>query len=252
LSLAGGPIPPLGTLRAQPSLLHVRNAGSDDAAPDARFHAASRRWWKRILDIAIAVPVLVVLSPLLAIIALAVKVDSRGPILFRQERVGLRGTRFQMLKFRSMRTDIDTQTHAAAAAVWFAAEPGHGTRKSLRDSRITRVGRYLRRTSADELPQLLNVVLGEMSLVGPRPAIPYELEHYEDWYFQRLETPPGMTGLWQVSGRELLTAPEMMRLDVRYVELCSVGLDLLLLVLTVPALLGFAPGARLLYERQIR
>lgn len=225
--------------------------GQPDAAPEAELAGANGRW-KRILDVAIAVPVLVVLSPLMGIIALAIRLDSGSPVLFRQERVGLRGTRYQMVKFRSMYANASEKVHADASASWFTAQPGTDGYKTLRDPRITRVGRFIRRTSADELPQLFNVLRGEMSLVGPRPAIPYELDHYEGWYFERLKTPPGMTGLWQVSGREKRSAPEMMALDVRYVRACSPLLDLLLLLLTVPALLGFAPGARLLHERQIR
>lgn len=207
--------------------------------------------WKRALDAAVAGPVLLALSPLLALIAVAIKVESRGPVLFRQERVGLGGTRFEMLKFRSMRADAGEQAHVADAAAWFAGAPTQGGYKSIQDPRITRVGRFIRRTSADELPQLFNVLRGEMSLVGPRPAIPYELAHYRSWYFHRLAARPGMTGLWQVSGREQRSAAEMMELDVRYVRSCSLSLDLLVLLLTVPALLGFAPGARLLQKRQM-
>lgn len=204
---------------------------------------------KRALDFVVATIMLAALSPLLLLITIAVKIDSRGPILFRQERIGLGGEQFPMLKFRSMQTHASQQPHAADAAAWFAGSPKEGGYKSARDPRITRVGRFLRRTSADELPQLVNVLRGEMSLVGPRPAIPYELAHYKGWYFQRLAARPGMTGLWQVSGREQRAASEMMKLDIRYVHSCSLKLDLVLLLLTVPALLGFAPGARIFNER---
>jgi lipopolysaccharide/colanic/teichoic acid biosynthesis glycosyltransferase len=206
---------------------------------------------KRALDVAVAAPVLIVLSPFLVLIALAIRAESRGPVFFRQERVGFGGSRFSMLKFRSMRADASEQAHVAHAAAWFAGAPTKGGYKSIRDPRITRVGRLIRRTSADELPQLFHVLRGEMSLVGPRPGIPYELAHYRPWYFQRLGARPGMTGLWQVSGREQRSAAEMMELDVRYVRSCSLRLDLLVLLLTLPALLGFAPGARLLHERHI-
>lgn len=207
---------------------------------------------KRVLDIAVAAPAVVLLSPLFLLVAAAVKAESRGPVLFRQERVGLDGSRFSMLKFRSMRADASQQAHLADAAAWFAGTPTDKAYKSIRDPRITRIGRVLRGTSVDELPQLLNVLRGEMSLVGPRPAIPYELDYYKGWYYQRLAARPGMTGLWQVSGRELRSAAEMMDLDVRYVRSCSLRLDLLVIVLTVPALFGFAPGAHLLHERPIR
>jgi len=185
--------------------------------------------WKRPFDLVVGVSATLLLLPLLAVLAVLVKADSPGPILFRQERVGLDGARFKMWKFRSMRHNSDERTHRAA-----------GPYKSLADSRVTRVGRFLRRTSLDELPQLFNVLRGDMSLVGPRPAIAYELEHYLPWYFERQMVKPGMTGLWQVSGRTELSAGEMMALDVRYVREAGLGLDLKILALTVPALLGLS------------
>ena len=230
----------------------MMNAGWEPAAVARQEDAPAGGSWKRALDVVLAAPALLVLSPLLVLIAVAVKVESRGPALFRQERIGHRGRRFEVLKFRSMQVDASEQMHVTDAAAWFAGTPSADGYKSIRDPRITRVGRFLRRTSADELPQLINVLRGEMSLVGPRPAIPYELPHYQNWYFQRLTARPGMTGLWQISGRELRSAAEMMQLDVQYVRACSLHLDLLVLLLTVPTLLGFAPGTRLLHERQIR
>ena len=196
--------------------------------------------WKRPFDLGVGVSATLLLLPLLAVLAVLVKADSPGPILFRQERVGLDGARFKMWKFRSMRHNSDERTHRASAIAWFAGETAAGPYKSLADSRVTRVGRFLRRTSLDELPQLFNVLRGDMSLVGPRPAIAYELEHYLPWYFERQMVKPGMTGLWQVSGRTELSAGEMMALDVRYVREAGLGLDLKILALTVPALLGLS------------
>lgn len=229
-----------------PRLGSMMNTRWVPAAAARQDFAPAGGWCKRVLDVALAVPALIMLSPLLLLVAIAVKIESRGPVLFRQERVGFRGTPFEVLKFRSMHVDASVQAHAADAAAWFAGTPSAGGYKSIRDPRITRVGAILRRTSADELPQLINVLRGEMSLVGPRPAIPYELAHYKSWYFDRLAARPGMTGLWQISGRELRSAAEMMQLDVRYVRTCSPQLDMLLLLLTVPALFGFAPGIHLL------
>jgi lipopolysaccharide/colanic/teichoic acid biosynthesis glycosyltransferase len=201
-------------------------------------------WWTRPLDLVAGAAATLVLSPVLACIALIVRLDSPGPVFFRQDRLGVNGRPFRIWKFRSMHHNNDDSPHRAAASAWFAAQPTDGGYKSRRDPRITRVGHLLRRTSLDELPQLFNVLSGEMSLVGPRPGIAYELEHYLPWYFERQRVKPGMTGLWQVSGRDHLSAEEMMRLDVRYVRDRTLWLDVKILVLTVPALLGrFAAAA---------
>jgi len=228
-------------------LADARPQGSDRDAIDqlssTERSAGALHWrasWKRPLDLVVGGSTTILLLPLLAVLAVLVKMDSKGPILFRQERVGLNGARFQMLKFRSMRHNSDERAHRASAMAWFAGQTAAGPYKSLADPRVTRVGRFLRRTSLDELPQLFNVLRGDMSLVGPRPAIEYELEHYLPWYYERQMVKPGMTGLWQVSGRTQLSAGEMMALDVRYVHEVGLGLDLKILALTVPALLGLS------------
>lgn len=200
----------------------------------------TRHFAKRLLDVVLAALALLVALPLMAGLALAIVLDSRGSPLFRQTRVGRGGTPFGMWKLRSMRTGCDQSAHRRAAEEWFAGQ-GPGTRyKTLEDPRITRVGRLLRRTNLDELPQLVNVLAGEMSLVGPRPAIRYELDHYRPEYFARLAVRPGMTGLWQVTRRDRLSAAEMMALDLRYVRERSLLLDLRILAMTVPALLASA------------
>jgi len=198
----------------------------------------SALWWKRPLDLALATLALLALVPLILCLALAVVLDSAGPAFFGQERVGYEGRRFRMWKLRTMHTGSDQAVHRRAAARWFAGRADADRYKSLADPRITRVGRLLRRTNLDELPQLLNVVLGDMSLVGPRPAIPYELAHYRRTYYQRLSVPPGITGLWQVTRRDRLSASEMMELDLRYVREASLWLDLVVLAMTVPAVLA--------------
>lgn len=200
----------------------------------------SALWWKRPLDLLLGTIALLVALPLILCLAGAVLLDSAGPAFFGQERVGYRGRRFRMWKLRTMYTGNDQTVHQCAAADWFAGRAGGDRYKSLADPRITRVGGLLRRTNLDELPQLLNVVLGDMSLVGPRPAIPYELVHYRPAYFQRLGVPPGMTGLWQVTRRDQLSAAEMMELDLRYVRDASPWLDLKVLAMTAPALLASA------------
>jgi lipopolysaccharide/colanic/teichoic acid biosynthesis glycosyltransferase len=197
-------------------------------------------WWKRPLDLVVGTIALLVAVPLLLCLALAVALDSPGPAFFGQERVGHEGRRFRMWKLRTMRAGCDQAVHQRTAADWFAGRASGDRFKTLADPRITRVGRVLRRTNLDELPQLLNVVMGEMSLVGPRPAIAYELAHYRHAYFQRLSVPPGMTGLWQVTRRDRLSAGEMMKLDLRYVREASLWLDVRVLLMTAPALLASA------------
>ncbi|TMD87451.1 MAG: sugar transferase [Chloroflexi bacterium] len=211
------------------------------AAPTGEPSAASRvgdGTWKRPLDVLIATLATIGLSPLIGVVAILVRIDSRGPVFFRQERLGRDGKPFRMWKFRSMYHNSEDGRHRDAATAWFAAQPTGNGYKSLADPRITRVGRFLRRTSLDEIPQLFNVLSGDMSLVGPRPAIAYELTHYQPWYFERQHVKPGMTGLWQVSGRDTVSAQDMMALDVRYVRERTLWLDVRILFLTVPALLG--------------
>jgi lipopolysaccharide/colanic/teichoic acid biosynthesis glycosyltransferase len=199
--------------------------------------------WKRTLDLVVGTAATVTLLPLIACLAAIIRLDSPGPVFFRQERLGRDGIPFRMWKFRSMYHGSDEGRHRAAASAWFAAQPTADGYKTLADPRITRAGRFLRRTSLDELPQLFNVVRGEMSLVGPRPGIAYELNHYLTWYFERQRVKPGMTGLWQISGRDRVSAQEMMALDVRYVREHTLWLDFKILALTLPALMGRFPGA---------
>jgi lipopolysaccharide/colanic/teichoic acid biosynthesis glycosyltransferase len=194
------------------------------------------------MDVTVGGVLLVALSPVMGAIALLIVLESGGPVMFRQERIGRHGRPFRMWKFRSMYRGSDDREHRAAAEAWFTGSPAPNGYKAWKDGRVTRMGRIIRRASLDELPQLVNVVRGEMSLVGPRPAIPYELSHYEASYFERQAVRPGMTGLWQVRGRDRLPAPEMMALDRRYVRECSPALDFKILALTIPAIIGH--GAR--------
>jgi lipopolysaccharide/colanic/teichoic acid biosynthesis glycosyltransferase len=211
-----------------------------------RAAATSRRralslWWKRPFDLVMGGVALLVALPLILCLGIAVTLEDGGPALFGQDRVGLRCRTFRMWKLRTMRTGCEQHTHQRTASNWFAGTAPGDRYKTLADPRVTRVGRILRRLDLDELPQLFNVVLGDMSLVGPRPAIPYELAHYQPGYFKRLSVPPGMTGLWQVSDRDRLSAAEMMALDLRYADQVSPWLDLRIMAWTVPALLA---GAR--------
>jgi exopolysaccharide biosynthesis polyprenyl glycosylphosphotransferase len=211
-------VQPLGGLTAL-SLQPVRLSGGQVVA-------------KFTFDILVASCLLIVLSPLLAVIALAVAVSSSGPVLYRQRRVGLRGRPFTMLKFRTMRAGSDRDVAQLRAShnvddVMF---------KIKDDPRVTRVGKLLRRFSLDELPQLFNVVRGDMSLVGPRPALPEEVAKYEDWHLDRLEVPPGITGLWQISGRADLSFDECVQLDLFYIENWSLTYELFILGKTIPVL----------------
>jgi lipopolysaccharide/colanic/teichoic acid biosynthesis glycosyltransferase len=205
---------------------------------------------KRVIDLVGSALLLIALLPLMAIITLAVKCGSRGPVLFRQTRVGQRGRHFTFLKFRSMVVANDSSVHENyvkqfihGTAAKNTNEKGEGVFKLTADPRVTRLGRFLRKTSMDELPQLWNVLRGEMSLVGPRPPIPYEVECYDLWHQRRvLELKPGITGLWQVRGRSRTGFNEMVRLDLLYARKWSLWLDLKILLQTPLAVFG-AGGA---------
>ena len=195
---------------------------------------------KRLLDLVGSGLGLLLLSPLLLLVAIAIRLDSRGPAMFRQERAGLYGEPFMMLKFRTMEHGTSEHRHREYVEGLVNGEreaPEVGVYKLTSDDRVTRVGRFLRRSSLDELPQLINVWRGEMSLVGPRPAISYEVELYEDWQRERLNCRPGLTGLWQVSGRNRLTYRQMCELDARYIREWSLVGDLRILYRTLPVVL---------------
>jgi exopolysaccharide biosynthesis polyprenyl glycosylphosphotransferase len=186
---------------------------------------------KRTFDVVVSSLALVITLPLWLVIAIALKLETHGPVLYRQERIGAKGRPFQILKFRTMVVGadrmLDELQHRNEAT---------GPMFKLRDDpRVTRVGRYLRRFSLDELPQLVNVLKGEMSLVGPRPALPSEVAAYEDWHLDRLEVPPGITGLWQIRGRSQLPFDAYVRLDLFYIENWSMAYDLYILAETLPA-----------------
>jgi lipopolysaccharide/colanic/teichoic acid biosynthesis glycosyltransferase len=201
---------------------------------------------KRAMDIAGSALMLVLCAPLLLIVAAMVKATSKGPVLFRQYRVGQYGRRFTFLKFRSMRVDNDSSVHREYVTKLIAGEAnriqastnGTGVYKLANDNRITRIGMFLRKTSLDELPQFINVLKGDMSLVGPRPPIPYELAAYQTWHRRRvLEVKPGITGLWQVTGRSQVKFDDMVRLDLRYATSWSPWLDLKILLRTPGAVI---------------
>ena len=201
---------------------------------------------KRTMDIAGGALALVILAPLFLAISIAIKISSAGPVFFRQKRIGQFGTCFVFLKFRSMQVNNDASVHESYVRKLIAGEAerqvsngnGEGVYKLTADPRITPIGNFLRRTSLDELPQFLNVFKGEMSLVGPRPAIPYEVAAYDLWHRRRLvEVKPGMTGLWQVTGRNRVKFDDMVRLDMTYARTWSPWLDMRILMHTPRAVL---------------
>lgn len=197
----------------------------------------------RILELVLVIGALVFLAPLMILIAIAVTMTSRGPALYRQERLGRGGQIFRCLKFRSMQVDADARLAAVLEADPAAREEWEVFRKLSRDPRITPLGRFLRRSSLDELPQLLNVLGGEMSLVGPRPIVPAETHHYGRHIASYFSVRPGISGLWQISGRSDTTYRRRVAFDRIYVRRKSFGLDLTITLLTIPAVLS-SRGAR--------
>lgn len=202
---------------------------------------------KRVMDIAGAAALLLTLSPLLAAIAAIIKLSSKGPVIFEQERLGRFGAPFKCLKFRTMFTDNNPRIHQEYIQQFIAGKEESGSEngsqqpvyKIMNDPRVTAIGGFLRKTSLDELPQFWNVLRGEMSLVGPRPPVPYEFEIYDIWHRRRvLEVKPGVTGLWQVSGRSRTRFDDMVRLDLRYCQSWSLWLDLKILISTPRAVFG--------------
>jgi lipopolysaccharide/colanic/teichoic acid biosynthesis glycosyltransferase len=212
------------------------------ASPHAPFPVpiastpAGYRIAKRALDIGASGLALLVASPVMALIVAAVRLESPGPILFRQERIGLGGRPFTLFKFRSMDAAADEEEHRAYVSRLLRGDAADAASETWQpiaaDRRVTRVGSFLRRSHLDELPQLLNILRGEMSLVGPRPPIPYEVELYEGWHLRRLSVLPGLTGLWQATAWGRLSFDEGVRLDIEYVERRSFGLDLWILLRT--------------------
>lgn len=205
---------------------------------------------KRLIDIFSAILVIVLGFPFFLAIAALIKLTSSGPIFFRQQRVGERGRHFTLFKFRTMREGCDDSIHREFTTSFIQGQMSNSTLdekapsvyKLTNDPRVTAVGNFLRKTSLDELPQFINILRGEMTIVGPRPPLHYELEHYEEWHKLRLTVRPGLTGLWQVSGRSSVPFNEMVKLDLYYIEHWSLLMDLKIMVRTVPVMLFGSGG----------
>jgi lipopolysaccharide/colanic/teichoic acid biosynthesis glycosyltransferase len=194
--------------------------------------------WKRSMDLFGSAVLIILLSPVFLLMSLYIKAVSPGRVIFRQERVGYRGKRFTFLKFRTMRENNDADAHRQHLKELIREGKPMEKLDAGKDPRIIPGGRIIRKASLDELPQLFNVLRGEMSLVGPRPCIPYEAEEYRRWHTHRFDVLPGMTGLWQVSGKNRLSFEQMIRLDIAYTDRMSFLIDLKILILTMPTVLG--------------
>jgi lipopolysaccharide/colanic/teichoic acid biosynthesis glycosyltransferase len=211
---------------------------------EAIVHRKGLPVWKRAVDILGAGIALAILSPVFVLLAVYVKAVSRGPALFRQERIGYLGRPFTIYKFRTMRTDADCDVHKSHLKDLIDCDKVLTKLDEGENSRLIPLAKVIRKTCLDELPQLLNVLKGEMSLVGPRPLLSYEVEEFTAWQRQRMHTFPGMTGLWQVSGKNRLTFNQMMRLDARYSRRRNLRMDFLIVMMTIPAIIGQVAGSR--------
>lgn len=198
---------------------------------------------KRAMDLGVSFLILALSFPLWLLIAFLIRLDTRGPVIFIQERIGLDGRPFCMYKFRTLHVNHDSTAHVAYMRSYVnggSGQTGSGSvvHKPVTASQVTAMGRFLRKTSLDELPQLINVVKGDMSLVGPRPNVPWEVEEYQPWHRRRLEALPGMTGLAQVRGRSCLTFDDIVKYDIEYIEHQNLWLDIKVLLLTPLVVLG--------------
>jgi lipopolysaccharide/colanic/teichoic acid biosynthesis glycosyltransferase len=245
----------------QPAFAPIDQVSPDDQADSSWGSRLSQRF-KQASDFVVAAILVALASPLFLITALFIKVTSPGPVFYVQERIGKSGLPFRFYKFRTMRHDCDDSSHRDFARNFIqgsgtngngngskaaAGEPRDGGKtaktngkatiyKMTADPRVTSIGKLLRRTSLDELPQIINVLRGEMSMVGPRPPVPYEVEHYQEWHKRRLSAKPGITGLWQVSGRSSVPFDEMVLLDLYYIENRSTAMDLRIMARTLPVM----------------
>lgn len=218
-------------------------------ADTTRYYSQSSRL-KRVFDLLVSLLALLVTAPLMLVVALVIKRTSPGPVLFAQERLGRDGRPFKFYKFRSMKHNSDDAIHRQFAAMFINGDKegcsesndGDEVFKLKADPRITPIGAWLRKTSLDELPQLFNIIKGDMSLVGPRPPIAYEIENYQPWHMERLKAVPGLTGIWQVSGRSLVSFDDMCRMDIRYINQWSFLGDIAIILKTVPVVLRGTGG----------
>ena len=218
-------------------------------ADTTRYYSSTGKL-KRAFDLLVSLMGLFVTAPLMLVIALFIKQSGPGPVFYIQERLGRDGRPFRFYKFRSMQHNSDDAIHRQFAAMFINGDnegcadtnQGEEVFKMKEDPRVTSIGAWLRKTSLDELPQLFNIIKGEMSLVGPRPPISYEIENYQPWHMERLKAVPGLTGIWQVSGRSLVSFDDMVRMDIRYINQWTFWQDFAIILKTVPVVLRGTGG----------
>ena len=220
------------------------NAAETNAAKTAHKDVAQFPLWKRALDLALIVATFPVWLPLMLLVMLVIKLGSRGPVFYRQERVGYRRKPFMIFKFRSMKVNSETQSHERHFATLIDDNSPMTKLDATGDPRLVPLGRILRATGLDELPQIFNVIRGDMSLVGPRPCLPYEFQRYEPWQQARVNAAPGLTGYWQVNGKNKTTFAEMIDMDIFYSKNMSLWLDLSIMCETIPAIIQQVIEAR--------
>jgi lipopolysaccharide/colanic/teichoic acid biosynthesis glycosyltransferase len=229
------------------SIVHRNNRKSGAALSPKAKSAGCRSWYcllKSVMDRVLALVTIVLISPILGLIALAIKLDSRGSVLYHRAQVGEKGKTFTALKFRTMQMDNDESEYKEYVARYITENApykfdayGQPIYKVVNDPRVTRFGAMLRRTNLDELPQLINIIRGEMSWIGPRPDVPFAVSMYQPWHLKRLDCKPGLTGLWQVCGRKSLSFKSMVRLDISYIKRQGMWLDLKIFFLTIYTIL---------------
>jgi lipopolysaccharide/colanic/teichoic acid biosynthesis glycosyltransferase len=234
---------------------NVARGGSEDlelkTSHAIRRRSAAERFLKRFTDVSVSLIVLVLGFPFFLAIALLIRLTSRGPVFFKQERIGENGELFSLFKFRTMKPDSDDTIHREFTRNFINGknsqssldDPKDKIYKIKKDPRVTAIGGFLRKSSLDELPQFINILKGEMTIVGPRPPLPYEYECYDEWHKLRLKVRPGLTGLWQVSGRSAVPFQEMVMMDIYYIEAWSLLLDFKIMLKTVPVMLAGTGGA---------
>jgi exopolysaccharide production protein ExoY len=223
--------------------MNLKMIKSQIESPNALFVETKQTWinpmpvWKRAVDILGAIVSLLILVPQFLVVAIFVKIVSPGPVFFKQRRIGYLGKQFTMWKFRTMHLNAATTIHQKHLSDLINNEVPMEKLDEKKDSRIIPLGAFFRRTGFDELPQIINVLKGDMSLVGPRPCLPYEAEQYQDWHKRRFFAVPGITGLWQVNGKNKTTFAEMISLDVTYLKKLSFWNDIKIIVKTIPSLI---------------
>ena len=232
-----------------PSANSGSSIGEQNSAAGIEKQPARLARWKRVLDLTLVFASFPLWLPLMTLVMILIKLGSSGPIFYRQERVGYRGKLFMIFKFRSMKVNAETSSHEQHLASLMGNDSPMTKLDAAGDPRLIPLGRIFRATGLDELPQLFNVIRGEMSLVGPRPCLTYEFQRYEPWQRERVNAAPGLTGYWQVNGKNKTTFSEMIGMDIYYTRNMSLWLDLTIIIKTIPAIIRQVVEARARSQR---